>query len=90
MRPLPQVLPAQPHLLGGIPPASYAYKFTVANSTPSITADLYCELDHRQSVRFCADALCWDTYYNPYEEEVFTCGVVRMYMCLLQFKLGDE
>lgn len=41
------------------------------------------------AARFWADALRWNRYYNPSEEEVFTCGVVHMHMCLVQFKLGD-
>lgn len=41
------------------------------------------------AARFWADALRWNRCYNPSEEEVFTCGVVHMYLCLVWFKLGD-
>jgi hypothetical protein len=40
--------------------------------------------------KFWTDALYWNTFYNPEEEEVFTCGVVYMYICLGQYKLGKR
>ncbi|KAK4155546.1 hypothetical protein C8A00DRAFT_41824 [Chaetomidium leptoderma] len=36
-----------------------------------------------------SDALRWNKLYNPFEEDVFTCGVVYMYMCLVRHKLGN-
>ncbi|KAK4031284.1 hypothetical protein C8A01DRAFT_21478, partial [Parachaetomium inaequale] len=41
------------------------------------------------AARFWADALRWNRYYNTSVEEVFTCSVVHMYVCLVQFKLRD-
>ncbi|KAK3312498.1 hypothetical protein B0H66DRAFT_399869 [Apodospora peruviana] len=35
-------------------------------------------------------ALFWNRLYNPSEAEVFTCGVIYMYMCLVRHKLGDN
>lgn len=40
--------------------------------------------------KFWTDALYWNNFYNPLEEEVFTCGVIYMYMCLGQYKLGKS
>ncbi len=45
--------------------------------------------DLENAARFWADALRWNRHYNPSEEEVFTCGVVHMYLCLVRLKLGD-
>ena len=36
-----------------------------------------------------SDALRWNRLYNPLEEDVFTCGVIYMYMCLVRHKLGN-
>ncbi|EEQ84791.2 uncharacterized protein BDCG_08060 [Blastomyces dermatitidis ER-3] len=35
------------------------------------------------------DVLTWNRYYNPSEEEVFTCGVVYLFLCAAWYKLGD-
>jgi hypothetical protein len=40
--------------------------------------------------RFWSEALHWNSVYNPLEEEVFTCGVIYMYMCLGEHKLGNS
>ncbi|KAK3687214.1 hypothetical protein B0T22DRAFT_122501 [Podospora appendiculata] len=40
--------------------------------------------------KFWSDALYWNNFYNHSEEEVFTCGVIYMYMCLGQYKLGKR
>lgn len=36
-----------------------------------------------------SDALYWNRRYNPVEEEVFTCGVVYLFICSIRFKLGN-
>lgn len=35
------------------------------------------------------DVLVWNKVYNPLEEEVFTCGVVYVFRCVVWYKLGD-
>lgn len=35
------------------------------------------------------DILIWNRFYNPSEEEVFTCAVVYHYLCDIWYKLGD-
>ncbi|EQL29129.1 hypothetical protein BDFG_08196 [Blastomyces dermatitidis ATCC 26199] len=35
------------------------------------------------------DVLLWNKFYNPLEEEVFTCGVVYLFLCITWYKLGD-
>ncbi|OJD10139.1 hypothetical protein ACJ73_09922, partial [Blastomyces percursus] len=35
------------------------------------------------------DVLLWNGVYNPLEEEVFTCGVVYLFLCVTWYKLGD-
>ncbi|KFY28409.1 hypothetical protein V491_00478 [Pseudogymnoascus sp. VKM F-3775] len=35
------------------------------------------------------DVLVWNRYYNPLEEEVFTCGVVYLFLCITSYNLGD-
>jgi hypothetical protein len=38
---------------------------------------------------------CWDCalrqnkLYNPSEEDVFTCGVIQLFICLVRYKLGN-
>ena len=36
-----------------------------------------------------SDALRWNRKYNPLEEEVFTCGLVYLFICSIRFQLGD-
>ena len=43
----------------------------------------------KDAERFWTEALRWNRHYNPDEEEVFTCGVVHMYLGLVRLKLGD-
>ncbi|KAK8036668.1 Acyl-CoA N-acyltransferase [Apiospora rasikravindrae] len=33
--------------------------------------------------------LDWNRYYNPLEEEVFTCGVVYLFLCVVWHRLGE-
>ncbi|WEW59405.1 hypothetical protein PRK78_004877 [Emydomyces testavorans] len=35
------------------------------------------------------DVLGWNRFYNPLEEEVFTCSVVYLFLCITWYKLGD-
>ncbi|OBT55414.1 hypothetical protein VE04_03611 [Pseudogymnoascus sp. 24MN13] len=35
------------------------------------------------------DVLVWNRYYNPLEEEVFTCAVVYLFLCITSYNLGD-
>jgi len=42
----------------------------------------------QNAVRLWTDALHWNRIYNPLEKEVFTCGVIYMFLCLGQYKLG--
>lgn len=35
------------------------------------------------------DVLVWNKCYNPLEEEVFTCGVVYLFLCITSYNLGD-
>jgi len=34
-------------------------------------------------------ALWWNRKYNPLEEEVFTCGLVYLFICSIRFQLGN-
>lgn len=43
-----------------------------------------CEAEGRWS-----DALDWNRKYNPFEEEVFTCGLVYLFICSIRFQLGN-
>ncbi len=36
-----------------------------------------------------SDALKWNRKYNPLEEEVFTCALVRLFICSTRFQLGN-
>ena len=36
-----------------------------------------------------SDVLKWNRKYNPFEEEVFTCGLVYLFICSIQFQLGN-
>ena len=36
-----------------------------------------------------SDALNWNRKYNPLEEEVFTCGLVYLFICFIRFQLGN-
>jgi len=36
-----------------------------------------------------SDALRWNRKYNPFEEEVFTCGLVYLFICSIRFQLGN-
>ena len=36
-----------------------------------------------------SDVLKWNRKYNPLEEEVFTCGLVYMFICSILFQLGN-
>ena len=38
--------------------------------------------------RWC-DAVRWNRKYNPLEEEVFTCGLVYLFICSIRFQLGN-
>lgn len=35
------------------------------------------------------DVLVWNRYYNPLEEEVFTCAVVYLFLCITSYNLED-
>ncbi|OAX84476.1 hypothetical protein ACJ72_01147 [Emergomyces africanus] len=35
------------------------------------------------------DILLWNKFYNPLEEEVFTCDVIYLFLCITWYKLGD-
>lgn len=36
-----------------------------------------------------SEALRWNRKYNPFEEEVFTCGLVYLFICSIRFQLGN-
>jgi len=36
-----------------------------------------------------SDALNWNRKYNPLEEEVFTCGLVYLFICSIRFQLRN-
>ena len=36
-----------------------------------------------------SDVLKWNRKYNPVEEEVFTCGLVYLFICSIHFQLGN-
>lgn len=36
------------------------------------------------------DVLVWNRFYNPFEEEVFTCGVVYFFICVTFYALGES
>ncbi|KAL9117751.1 MAG: hypothetical protein Q9187_005710 [Circinaria calcarea] len=36
-----------------------------------------------------SDALFWNRMYNPREEEVFTCGLVYLFICFIRFQLRN-
>ena len=37
------------------------------------------------------DVLVWNRFYNPLEEEeVFTCGVVYLFLCIIWYMLGNS
>ncbi|EFW14306.1 conserved hypothetical protein [Coccidioides posadasii str. Silveira] len=35
------------------------------------------------------EVLYWNRFYNPFEEEVFACGVAHLFLCITWYKLGD-
>ncbi|KUI57022.1 hypothetical protein VP1G_04347 [Cytospora mali] len=36
------------------------------------------------------DVLIWNQFYNPGEEDVFTCGVVYLFLCIAWHRLGQD
>ena len=36
-----------------------------------------------------SDVLEWNRRYNPFEEEVFTCGLAYLFICSIRFQLGN-
>ncbi|KAI3338715.1 hypothetical protein F4824DRAFT_488434 [Ustulina deusta] len=35
------------------------------------------------------DVLAWNKFYNPEEQEVFTCGVVHLFLCITWYNIGN-
>ncbi len=54
-----------------------------------IAAATHLPIINRRHSQILEKALYWNRRYNPMEEDVFTCGVVYLYLCLAWHKLGN-
>ncbi|KAI1358035.1 hypothetical protein F5Y08DRAFT_130945 [Xylaria arbuscula] len=41
------------------------------------------------ALRAWTDVLAWNKFYNPDEQEVFTCGVVHLFLCITWYNIGN-
>ncbi|KAI0426283.1 hypothetical protein F5Y09DRAFT_319359 [Xylaria sp. FL1042] len=41
------------------------------------------------ALRGWMDVLAWNKFYNPEEQEVFTCGVVHLFLCITWHEIGN-